>query len=110
LLQLAGNELLQPIATPTEQEINDDNQQNQAETASAVIADTWTHVISAAAKYEQENDEKNYEWHARQCSTVVKICGDTESLDGRFLINSLPSNTAAPLTLLTSWDASMQHR
>ncbi len=30
--------------------------------------------------------------------------------DGRFLINSLPSNTAAPLALLTGWDASLQHR
>jgi Tol biopolymer transport system component len=30
--------------------------------------------------------------------------------DGRFLINSLPSNTAAPLTLLTGWDAQLQHR
>jgi Tol biopolymer transport system component len=30
--------------------------------------------------------------------------------DGRFLINSLPSNTASPLTLLTGWDASLQQR
>jgi serine/threonine protein kinase len=30
--------------------------------------------------------------------------------DGRFLINSLPSNTASPLTLLTGWDASLQRR
>src|SRR5215472_647361 len=28
--------------------------------------------------------------------------------DGRFLINSLPSNTAAPLTLLTGWEMSLQ--
>jgi hypothetical protein len=25
--------------------------------------------------------------------------------DGRFLINSLPSNTASPLTLISGWDA-----
>jgi Tol biopolymer transport system component len=30
--------------------------------------------------------------------------------DGRFLINSLPSNTASPLTLVTGWDALLQHR
>ena len=30
--------------------------------------------------------------------------------DGRFLINSLPANTNAPLTLVTGWDAPLQHR
>jgi serine/threonine protein kinase/Tol biopolymer transport system component len=30
--------------------------------------------------------------------------------DGRFLINSLPSNTASPLTLLTGWDARLHAR
>ena len=30
--------------------------------------------------------------------------------DGRFLINSLPSNTSAPLTLITGWDASLARR
>jgi eukaryotic-like serine/threonine-protein kinase len=30
--------------------------------------------------------------------------------DGRFLINSLPSNAATPLTLLTGWDAQLQQR
>jgi hypothetical protein len=30
--------------------------------------------------------------------------------DGRFLINSLPANAASPLTLLTGWDAQLQHR
>jgi eukaryotic-like serine/threonine-protein kinase len=33
----------------------------------------------------------------------------TVAPDGRFLINSLPSNTAAPLTLLTGWDTQLQH-
>jgi hypothetical protein len=30
--------------------------------------------------------------------------------DGRFLINSLPSNTSSPLTLLTGWNALLQRR
>jgi hypothetical protein len=30
--------------------------------------------------------------------------------DGRFLINSLPSNAATPLTLLKGWDAQLQQR
>jgi hypothetical protein len=30
--------------------------------------------------------------------------------DGRFLVNSLPSNTGSTLTLLTGWDAQLQHR
>ena len=30
--------------------------------------------------------------------------------DGRFLINSLPSNTAAPLTLISGWDAALPGR
>jgi serine/threonine protein kinase/Tol biopolymer transport system component len=30
--------------------------------------------------------------------------------DGRFLINSLPSNTSSPLTLLTGWNALLQGR
>jgi serine/threonine protein kinase len=30
--------------------------------------------------------------------------------DGRFLINSLPANTASPLTLLTGWDARLHDR
>jgi eukaryotic-like serine/threonine-protein kinase len=30
--------------------------------------------------------------------------------DGRFLINSLPSNTASPLTLITGWDAALARR
>ena len=34
----------------------------------------------------------------------------TVAPDGRFLINSLPSNTAAPLTLVTGWDAPLRLR
>jgi serine/threonine protein kinase len=30
--------------------------------------------------------------------------------DGRFIINSLPSNTASPLTLMTGWDAALARR
>ena len=30
--------------------------------------------------------------------------------DGRFIINSLPSNTASPLTLITGWDAALARR
>ncbi len=30
--------------------------------------------------------------------------------DGRFLINSLPANTASPLTLITGWDVSLRQR
>ena len=32
------------------------------------------------------------------------------SPDGRFLINSLPSNIASPLTLITGWDAALARR
>jgi serine/threonine protein kinase len=32
------------------------------------------------------------------------------AIDGRFLINSLPSNTSSPLTLLTGWDAVLPRR
>lgn len=32
----------------------------------------------------------------------------TVAPDGRFLINSLPANTAAPLTLITGWDVSLR--
>ena len=34
----------------------------------------------------------------------------TVAPDGRFLVNSLPSNTAAPLTLVTGWDSPLRHR
>ena len=34
----------------------------------------------------------------------------TVAPDGRFLINSLPANTASPLTLITGWDISVQQR
>ena len=34
----------------------------------------------------------------------------TVAPDGRFLINSLPANTASPLTLITGWDASLRQR
>ena len=30
--------------------------------------------------------------------------------DGRFIINSLPSNIASPLTLMTGWDAALARR
>jgi Tol biopolymer transport system component len=30
--------------------------------------------------------------------------------DGRFLINSLPANTASPLTLISGWDVSLHQR
>jgi hypothetical protein len=47
---ISEDQLLQPATAPAEQEIENDNQQNQADTASAVIADTRTHVVPAAAK------------------------------------------------------------
>ena len=34
----------------------------------------------------------------------------TVAPDGRFLINSLPANTASPLTLITGWDMSLRQR
>lgn len=34
----------------------------------------------------------------------------TVAPDGRFLINSLPANTASPLTLITGWDVSLRQR
>jgi hypothetical protein len=34
----------------------------------------------------------------------------TVAPDGRFLINSLPSNAASPLTLITGWDAALVRR
>jgi serine/threonine protein kinase/Tol biopolymer transport system component len=34
----------------------------------------------------------------------------TVAPDGRFLINSLPSNTASPLTLISGWDAALAGR
>jgi hypothetical protein len=34
----------------------------------------------------------------------------TVAPDGRFLINSLPANTASPLTLVTGWDVSLRQR
>jgi Tol biopolymer transport system component len=34
----------------------------------------------------------------------------TVAPDGRFLINSLPSNAASPLTLITGWDAALARR
>jgi hypothetical protein len=34
----------------------------------------------------------------------------TVAPDACFLINSLPANTASPLTLITGWDASLRQR
>jgi hypothetical protein len=68
---------LNPVATPAEEQIKDDNQQNQAKTAPAVVADARTHVVSAAAKQKQKNDEQKYQWHARQCSMSLKTLDGT---------------------------------
>jgi hypothetical protein len=41
---------LNSVAASAEKKIDDDNQQNQAETAAAVVANAGTYVVSAAAK------------------------------------------------------------
>jgi hypothetical protein len=41
---------LEPSAASTEKEVDDDQCQNQADAASAVVPDSWAHVVAATAE------------------------------------------------------------
>lgn len=60
---------LKLATTSSEKQKENHDQQNKADAASAVVADTGAHVVAAATEQEQENDENHYQSHARKFST-----------------------------------------
>jgi hypothetical protein len=59
---------LESASTPSEKQIKDDDQEDEAEAAAAVVAEAWTHIVATAAE-KQEKDHKNeYERHGEESS------------------------------------------
>lgn len=68
-------------AVPSEQQVENHKEKNQAETAAAVVADTGTHVETAAPEEQQKKHKNKDQWHARESSTADRARGST-SLQG----------------------------
>jgi IMP cyclohydrolase len=59
---------LESASTPSDKQIKDDDQEDEAEAAAAVVAEAWTHIVATAAE-KQEKDHKNeYERHGEESS------------------------------------------
>jgi hypothetical protein len=69
-----SQDALKATATSSEDQVNNHNRDNEGETAAAVVAYAGTHVVSATAEYQQQNDEKNDE-HARKSNMTVPVLG-----------------------------------
>jgi hypothetical protein len=55
---------LEPGATSTEDQINQDQCEDQAKTAATVVAESRAHVVATTAEYENKNNQKNDKRHA----------------------------------------------
>lgn len=59
----------EPGAASIEQQVQNHDQQNQADSTTAVISKAGPQVGAAASEYQQKDDQNQNEWHAPECST-----------------------------------------
>jgi hypothetical protein len=43
-----------------EQEENQDDSEDEGDATAAVVAETWSHAVTAEAEHKDQNDQKNY--------------------------------------------------
>jgi hypothetical protein len=60
-----------PASTKEKEENND--QQDEAEPATAVVANAWPHVVAAPAGQHKKNHKNEYQWHKRS-NPLSKAC------------------------------------
>jgi hypothetical protein len=61
---------LQPVAASAKEKEKNDDQQDEAEPTTAVVADAWPHVVAAPAGQHKKNHENEYQWHKRSRSSA----------------------------------------
>lgn len=64
-----GNQKLQGAPAPSEEEVQNHQDKDQAEAATTVIAHTRTHIITAPAEEEEKNNKNENKRHGRENST-----------------------------------------
>ena len=62
--EMVGVSALKPGAPASENKIQDDEREDEAECASAVVADARTHVVAAATE-DEKKDNEDYDQHPR---------------------------------------------
>jgi hypothetical protein len=59
----------EPPAASIEQQVKNHNEQNQADSTTAVVPKAGSHVGAAASEHQQKDNQNQNEWHAPECST-----------------------------------------
>jgi hypothetical protein len=65
-----------------EQKHDENDEQNKAETAAAVVTESWSHAVSTEAEHKDQNDQKN-----KHCSFSVRRRFATWRCDADFVKN-----------------------
>jgi hypothetical protein len=73
-----------PYSDDFEQKQNEDDGEDEGDAAAAVITEPWSHTVSAEAKHEYQDDQKNEEHFVLRSAKVrLKECDADSDGDGR---------------------------
>jgi hypothetical protein len=63
-----------------EQKQNDNDEQDEADASSAVVAEPWSHAITTEAEHKNQNDQKNKHYCFLRTAKIRQMCGVMRNL------------------------------